>query len=136
VLVAIAALALRILTAALLEGDDGAAVGLGQNLGCDRGTIDQRGAELRRVAAMSNDREGDDVTDLRVVKVNFQSCLPPVLMTANILTSFSGLKGLGFLQSGPIFRVCRDVVHASCLDYRGDRGRGYGCQGKRAFPGI
>jgi hypothetical protein len=38
-------------------------------------------------------------------------------MTANIFfVSFSGLNGLGFLQSDPDFRARRDVVHASFLD--------------------
>jgi len=50
------------------------------------------------------------------------------------LVSFSGLDGLGFLQSDPDFRACRDVVHASFLD-AGVIGAGAGGVKKRLFRG-
>jgi hypothetical protein len=52
-----------------------------------------------------------------------------------LLVSFSGLDGLGFLQSGPEFRACRDVVHASFLDagVMATRGRGVKKKGGLAW---
>src|SRR4051812_37920665 len=93
---AVATLAMGVLAAPLLEGDDLLALAMIQNLALDRGTLDQRGADLGLVAAQHQDFEIELGADLAHKAFDLEDRVlgNPILLSAGADDRVHGLKPL------------------------------------------